>query len=157
VLSSATRTRSNRLAALTPNPIAPSSSRIYYPIELDAALSPSQKAPKMIEWYEAVNGLLAGARISRADVRADVAAARIELRAGMHALLDAAAAGALPVTIFSAGIGDVIVEVLRQRWARDAAAPLPPGLRVVSNHMVFDGHAPEAVCVGWTAPLIRKL
>jgi hypothetical protein len=104
-----------------------------------------------------VNGLLAGARISRADVRADVAAARIELRAGMHALLDAAAAGALPVTIFSAGIGDVIVEVLRQHWARDAAAPLPPGLRVVSNHMVFDGHAPEAVCVGWTAPLIRSL
>jgi cytosolic 5'-nucleotidase 3 len=38
----------------------------------------------------------------------------------------------VPVLIFSAGLADVIEEVLRQQ------AELPPNVHVVSNRMVFD-------------------
>lgn len=133
----------------------------YYAIETDPKRSKEEKTPFMIEWYHAVNGMLAASSISRADVAADVAAARLEIRAGMRSMLDAARHHGLHVTVFSAGIGDVIVEVLAQRWAGfpplavHDGARLPRSLRVVSNWMQWSSPARDATCTGWSEPLIH--
>ena len=140
----------------------------YYAIEIDPARSPEAKTPFMIEWYGAVNNMIAVSGITRRDIAHDVSVARIELREGMRALLDASRDVGLPVTIFSAGIGDVIMEVLTQYWAgREPLSPepLPRPLRVVSNWMqwgaprdtssytISDSEAHP--CTGWSLPLIH--
>lgn len=134
----------------------------YYAIETDPKRTKEEKTPFMIEWYHAVNGMLAASNISRSDVAADVAAARLEIRSGMRSLLDAARHHGLNVTVFSAGIGDVIVEVLAQRWAGLPALAihdgerLPRSLRVVSNWMQWSSPtARDAICTGWSEPLIH--
>lgn len=89
--------------------------------------------------------MLASCGLTRSLIAADVAAARLRVRRGMGRLLALARAG-VPVTIFSAGIGDVIAEALMQ-----LDGPPPPALRVVSNWMAFR----EGRCVGWREPLIH--
>lgn len=120
----------------------------FHPIEVDPLISREEKIPHMRAWYAAVNGLLATeGRISRTDLREDVRVANMGLREGIPELLRAAVARGFPVTILSAGIGDVIEEALRQLFG-----PLPPHIRVVSNRMVWHGD----VCVGFSEPVIHS-
>jgi HAD superfamily hydrolase (TIGR01544 family) len=130
----------------------------YYAIETNPLISKEAKTPFMIEWYDAVNEMLSSSGITRQDIASDVTSARLELRYGMRTLLNAARDVSLPVTIFSAGIGDVIMEVLMQRWAGHepmSLTPLPRSLRVVSNWMTWLNGNPEANCIGWSSPLIH--
>ena len=130
----------------------------YYAIETNPSMSKEAKTPFMIEWYGAVNGMLSASGITRKDIASDVQSAQLELRYGMTDLLNAARDVSLPVTIFSAGIGDVIMEVLTQRWAGHepmSLIPLPRALRVVSNWMTWLNKKPEAHCIGWSSPLIH--
>lgn len=120
----------------------------FHPLEIDPLLPREEKIPHMRAWYAAVNELLATeGRISRTDLREDVRAANMGLREGIPELLRAAVARGFPVTILSAGIGDVIEEALRQLFG-----PLPPHIRVVSNRMVWHGD----VCVGFSEPVIHS-
>lgn len=117
----------------------------YYPREIDSTLSHAERTAFMVEWYAAINAMIAGCGLTRAMLAGDVAAARFRIRRGMAELVRAAAAGAM-VTIFSAGIGDVIEEVLAQRWGS-----LPENIRVVSNWMRWESGA----CVDFSPPLIH--
>ena len=108
-------------------------SAIFYPIEVDPARSREEKIPFMQQWYREVNELIVRSGMTRRDLAEDVARANIGLRRGVCEALDWAARHDVPVTVFSAGIGDVIEEVLRQRYR---AVP-HPRLRVVSNAMVW--------------------
>ena len=119
----------------------------YLPIETDPSLPHEEKIPHMRDWYAAVNGLLAASGITREDLREDVRAANLGLREGIPQLLRASVARGFPVTILSAGIGDVIEEALAL-----LVGPLPPHIRVASNKMVWEG----GVCVGFTEPTIHS-
>ena len=118
----------------------------YLPIETSTTLSREEKIPHMAAWYASVNALLVAERITREDLEGDVRAANLGLRAGVAALLRASAAHGFPVTILSAGIGDVIAEVLRQR-----CGPLPANLRIASNAMLWEGGA----CAGFSQPTLH--
>jgi HAD superfamily hydrolase (TIGR01544 family) len=116
----------------------------YLPIELCPTRTAAEKVPHMIEWYTRINAILAGCGITRADLAADVAAAQFSLRGGVAQLLAASARHGFPVTVFSAGVADVIEETLRARCY--GGAPLPPTLRVISNRMQWSA---EGVCTGF--------
>lgn len=122
----------------------------YFPIEVDASLSTAERIPHMEQWYRAVNQLLVDAGLKRQDIVHDVARARLRLREGFPELLRFCSTHGVPCTILSAGIANVIEEVLRQHHG-----PLPPCVRIVSNKMLFDGHGPEARVIAWSEPVLH--
>jgi HAD superfamily hydrolase (TIGR01544 family) len=119
----------------------------YYPLETSEELTQEEKVPYMRQWYTKVNELLVKSGMTRGDLAEDVRRGNFELRPGVLGLFRACERHGFPVTIFSAGIGDVILEVMRQRYG-----PLPPNLRVVSNRMVWDE---EGVCVGFSPSILH--
>lgn len=122
----------------------------YLPIETCPATPTAAKVPHMIQWYTKINAILAACGITQHDLRQDVAAARFSVREGVAQLLAASARHGFPVTVFSAGVGDVIEEALRQRCY--AGAALPPTLRVISNRMLWSA---EGTCTGFHAKVLH--
>ncbi|KAG9343969.1 hypothetical protein JZ751_012444 [Albula glossodonta] len=74
----------------------------YYPIEIDSGRSVEEKLPLMVEWE------------------------------GYNVFFDQLQEHSIPLLIFSAGIGDVLEEVIRQ------AGVFYPNVKVFSNYMDFD-------------------
>jgi 5'-nucleotidase len=125
----------------------------YYSIETCAVRSTAEKIPHMVSWYARANELIGGLRLSRATVAEDVAAARLAIRGGFRELLAAASSHAMPVCILSAGIGDVIEEVLRQHVGLHE--PTAANIHVVSNRMVWEGSGAGAVCTAFHNDVIH--
>jgi cytosolic 5'-nucleotidase 3 len=71
----------------------------------------------------------------------------ISLRDGVAPLLAQLDARQVPVLLFSAGIADVIEEVLLQQ-----AGPISPHLHIVSNHILFGRHGDNDHIVGFSKP-----
>lgn len=111
----------------------------YYPIEVDPKRTQEEKLPLMVEWYRSINNLFVEVGFKRKQLSAAVAGANLQLRPGATDIMDFCAATGVPLVIFSAGVGDVIKEVLRQKWSGCAAAggKLPRNFRVFSNWMRF--------------------
>lgn len=71
----------------------------------------------------------------------------ISLRDGVAAMLAQLDANRVPVLLFSAGIADVIEEVLLQQ-----AGAISPHLHIVSNHLIFEKHGDNDHVVGFSKP-----
>uniref|UniRef100_A0A2R9AQT5 Uncharacterized protein n=1 Tax=Pan paniscus TaxID=9597 RepID=A0A2R9AQT5_PANPA len=91
----------------------------YYAIEVDPVLTVEEKYPYMVEWYTKSHGLLVQQALPKAKLKEIVAESDLQ----QHSI---------PVFIFSAGISDVLEEVIRQ------AGVYHPNVKVVSNFMDFD-------------------
>lgn len=104
----------------------------YYSIEVDPNLTVEQKYPFMVEWYTKSHGLLVEQGIPRDKLREIVAESDVMLKEGYQNFFDKLKQHKIPVFIFSAGIGDVLEEVIRQ------AGVYHPNVKVVSNFMDFD-------------------
>ena len=131
----------------------------YHPIEMDTTLTIAQRQPLMLEWYAKAHGLLVESELRRSSLRASCAAAvagvgpSAVMRRELGALLDKAADAGVPVLIFSAGVADVIEELLRA-WL--APRPLPPTLAVVGNraHWAPTAAGDDEVLAGFDGELI---
>ncbi|XP_035997729.1 7-methylguanosine phosphate-specific 5'-nucleotidase isoform X2 [Fundulus heteroclitus] len=104
----------------------------YYPIEIDARLSPEEKLPYMVEWWTKVHELLIEQRIRKDMLGVAVRASSAMLRDGYRVFFDCLAEHQVPLLIFSAGVGDVLEEVIRQNDV------FHPNVRIISNYMDFD-------------------
>jgi 5'-nucleotidase len=121
----------------------------YHPIEFSATLSKEEKLPIMQEWYRQSHALLLEEHISEETIRRAVAdaAASIRIRPGFAELRREAASRGIPLVVFSAGLGNVVKEVLRQCVEEGEQLP------VVSNWLRFapgGGHA-----CGFDEPLVH--
>eukprot|EP00850_Spirogloea_muscicola_P019408 SM000190S04844 [mRNA] locus=s190:18813:21477:+ [translate_table: standard] len=105
----------------------------YYPMEVDPAIPFAEKFQLMDEWWSACHAVLLEGGLTRAAIARSVAGGNIAFRDDCVALFEALAAWDVPLLIFSAGLADVIEEVVRQKLHRSF-----PNIRVVSNRMVFD-------------------
>jgi len=121
----------------------------YYHIETDKAMTVEDKTPFMIEWYERAHQLFIAAGVRREALHAACAKAQLHLRPEVPELLRVAEAAGIPVLVFSAGIADVIEEVLRLRLP---GGRIPDNVVVVSNRMRWDG---DGRLAGWSEPLIH--
>ncbi|CAL1600298.1 unnamed protein product [Knipowitschia caucasica] len=104
----------------------------YYPIEIDAQLSPEQKQPLMVEWWSKVHELLIEQKIRKNMLERVVRESGSRLREGYREFFDLLSELQVPLLIFSAGIGDVLEEVIRQNNV------FHPNVNVISNYMDFD-------------------
>lgn len=116
----------------------------YHPIEFSPTLTREQKLPIMQEWYKNSHALLLEENITQQVIREAVKEASVRIRPGFRELMQQAKEAGIPLVLFSAGLGNVVQEVLRQRL--EGGDELP----VVSNWLHFG--ADGKVC-GFAEPL----
>ena len=98
----------------------------YHPIELDSALTIAEKLPIMQEWYHKAHTLLAEQPITMALIADAVAESKVLIRPGLAEMLARAEARGVPFIAYSAGLGNVVAEVLRRSSAtRARGCPWP--------------------------------
>lgn len=105
---------------------------IYYPIEIDASRSIEEKLPLMVEWWTKVHELLIEQKIRKDLLAQAVRESSTMLRDGYKVFFDGLAEHQVPLLIFSAGVGDVLEEVIRQNHV------FHPNVHIISNYMDFD-------------------
>jgi len=104
----------------------------YYPIELDPTLSVEEKTPHMAEWYTKANLALGESQVKADWFPRMVDASNCELRDSTDVLLNTANKNSVPFIILSAGIGDLIREILSHHKL------MLENMRIVSNFLEFD-------------------
>lgn len=120
----------------------------YHAIEFDPSLSIEEKLPHMQKWYELAHLVFMEDKITKAAIAQACRESGDILRPGVREIFDLSRSLNIPLVVFSAGMGNVIVEVLQSLYG-----PLPPNLHVISNWMLFSEES-GAVC-GFTEPLIH--
>ncbi|CAI9540803.1 unnamed protein product [Staurois parvus] len=119
---------------------------IYYPLEIDPHRTIEEKYPLMVEWWSKAHTLLCEQRIEKQKLAQIVKEAQAKLRDGFENFFDTLHYNEIPLFIFSAGIGDVLEEIIRQ------AGVYHPNIKVVSNYMDFDD---QGVLTGFKGKLIH--
>ncbi|NXN43117.1 5NT3B nucleotidase, partial [Rhinoptilus africanus] len=118
----------------------------YYPIEIDPNRTLEEKRPLMVEWWTRAHELLSQQKIQRDDIAQIVRESDVMLRDGFNELFDQLHKHNIPLFIFSAGVGDILEEIIRQ------ANVFYSNVNVVSNYMDFDD---KGVLTHFKAPLIH--
>lgn len=103
----------------------------YYPIEIDSSQSTADKLPLMVEWWTKAHELLVQQEIKKDLLTIVVRESDAMLRDGYQLLFDHLYKHSIPLLIFSAGIGDILEEVIHQ------AGVFHPNVKVISNYMDF--------------------
>uniref|UniRef100_A0A1A7YIW3 5'-nucleotidase n=1 Tax=Iconisemion striatum TaxID=60296 RepID=A0A1A7YIW3_9TELE len=106
--------------------------KTYYPIEIDTSLSVEEKLPLMVEWWTKAHDLLVEQKIRKDQLAEAVRESEAMLREGYQLFFDHLHEHSIPLLIFSAGIGDILEEVIRQ------AGVFHSNVNVFSNYMDFD-------------------
>ncbi|KAK6933617.1 Pyrimidine 5'-nucleotidase, eukaryotic [Dillenia turbinata] len=105
----------------------------YHPLEFSTSIPIQEKTKLMKEWWGKTHALLIEGGLTYDAIKKSVADATIAFRDGVAELLEFLEEREVPVLIFSAGIADIIEEVLRQKLHRSFK-----NVKIVSNRMVFD-------------------
>ncbi|XP_043711228.1 cytosolic 5'-nucleotidase 3A-like isoform X2 [Telopea speciosissima] len=123
----------------------------YYPIKHSLTIPFEEKAKHMEGWQEKGHALLIEAGLTLDAIKRSVADAKIEFRDGVVELLKLLEERGVPVLILSAGLADVIEEVLRQKLPR-----FPKNVKIVSNQMVFSNDGCLVSFKGKTIHVLNK-
>lgn len=118
----------------------------YYPIEIDQSLTHEQKTPYMIKWWNEAHEAILAQKLKREDLRHMAEQAQLELRPGVEAVLEKCRDTEVPFLVFSAGIGNIIEEILKE------ANLFYDNMHIVSNMMVFNE---QEEIVAFKDPLIH--
>jgi 5'-nucleotidase len=125
----------------------------YYPMEVDPNLDMEEKTRSMIEWVDQAHVLLVQYGLARSTISKAVSEAvqtqRFGLRENLDEFLSLLAESKVPTLIFSAGIADVLEEVLRTQvaslsWDR---------LHVISNRCIY--HEDSEQVQSFVQPLLH--
>ncbi|KAG0614157.1 hypothetical protein M758_6G155200 [Ceratodon purpureus] len=123
----------------------------YYPLEISPDLPVDEKAKYMEEWWGKSHALLIEGGLNYESIISSVAKATISFRDGITQFFETLDEDGVPLLIFSAGLADIIEEVLRQKLHR-----VFPNIRVVSNRMEFDGNGDLTGFKGRTIHVLNK-
>jgi len=85
----------------------------YYPHEIDPNLPLEKKIPLMEAWWNGAHDLLIEYGATAEKIRLGVRGMKFKMREGASELLDTLKEMKVPAVIMSAGIGNVIVEILK--------------------------------------------
>jgi len=104
----------------------------YYPLEIDPSISPPEKRKLMEEWWGKSENALKGLSVSQNEIDKTAAALGPSLRDGTCDLFDDLNKAKVPVLVFSAGLGNSVVAVLKHFDV------LLPNVKVISNFLKYD-------------------
>lgn len=121
----------------------------YHPLEFSPIIPIEEKTKLMEEWWGKTHALLIEGGLTYNAIKESVANSTIAFRDGVTELFDFLEERDIPVLIFSAGLADIIEEVLRQKLHRSFR-----NVKIVSNRMVFDE---EGRLVSFKGKLIHVL
>ncbi|XP_053496204.1 7-methylguanosine phosphate-specific 5'-nucleotidase isoform X2 [Ictalurus furcatus] len=107
---------------------------LYYPVEINNSISVEEKIPHMEEWWTRAHDLLIKERIRKDQLVQAVRDSGAMLREGYKSFFDVLRWNSVPLLIFSAGVGDILEEVITEHGV------FHPNVRVFSNYMNFDQH-----------------
>ncbi|CAN1258357.1 Cytosolic 5'-nucleotidase 3A, partial [Linum perenne] len=105
----------------------------YHPLEFSPTIPIDEKTKLMEDWWGQSHNLLIEGGLTYDSIKKSVAASEIAFREGVADLFEYLEERDIPVLIFSAGLADIIEEVLRQKIHRSFK-----NVRIVSNRMEFD-------------------
>ncbi|KAJ4720535.1 5'-nucleotidase [Melia azedarach] len=105
----------------------------YHPLEFSPSIPIEEKTKLMEEWWGKTHALLIEGGLTYNAIRMSVANAFIAFREGVVELFEFLEEKDVPVVIFSAGLADIIEEVLRQKIHKSFK-----NVKIVSNQMVFN-------------------
>ncbi|XP_010505516.1 PREDICTED: 7-methylguanosine phosphate-specific 5'-nucleotidase A-like [Camelina sativa] len=105
----------------------------YHPLEISPLIPVDEKTKLMEEWWSKTHELLIEGGLTYEAIKKSVADSSIAFRQGVTELFEFLEKKEIPVLIFSAGLADVIEEVLRQNLHRTFK-----NVKIVSNRMVFN-------------------
>jgi len=118
----------------------------YYPIETDPNMTIKEKIPLMTEWWEGNHSIMVKSGISLDDIKKAVLSSNAMMRDGHREFFKDLNDKNVPLLIFSAGLGDVLKEIIVQR------SSYYPNMEVVANFMKFDN---QGVISGFEGNLIH--
>nr|XP_045585014.1 cytosolic 5'-nucleotidase 3-like isoform X2 [Procambarus clarkii] len=118
----------------------------YYPIEIDPKMSEEEKIPHMIEWYEQIHKLIVKCQVSQESLEGMVSSSNARLRDGTEELLSKLHTANVPVLVFSAGMGDILEQVLKHFDV------YTDNVKVVSNFFQYND---EGVMIGFKGDLVH--
>lgn len=117
--------------------------RHYYPLEVDPTLDEDQRVFYMIEWVTKAVELLREHKLTSHIIEQSVKDAldtdRFELRPKLLDFLTFSNERGVPVLIFSAGIADVLEDLIKYFLPIEAY----PDLYIISNRCIFDEETKE--------------
>ncbi|KAL5709033.1 5'-nucleotidase [Ranunculus cassubicifolius] len=123
----------------------------YHPLEFSPSISIQEKTKLMEEWWEKTHTLLIEGGLTYSAIKDSVSSANIAFREGVVELFEYLEERDVPILIFSAGLADIIEEVLRQKLHRSFK-----NIRIVSNRMVFDDDGHLVSFKGKTIHVLNK-
>ena len=123
----------------------------YYPIEISATLTREEKLPLMQEWYKQAHTLLLAEPFTPQLLASAARSSKAALRDGCDELFGLARANHAPLVVCSAGLGNVVQELLKHLLPPAEAAHIDE-LPVVSNWLKFDA---KGVVCGFSEPLLH--
>ncbi|XP_065834287.1 7-methylguanosine phosphate-specific 5'-nucleotidase A-like [Oscarella lobularis] len=118
----------------------------YYPIETSPSIPREEKIHHMEQWWGSAHDAFVNCRLHRDVIPQIVAETKLNLRDGCTHLFELLHRHNVPLLVFSAGLGDIIREILRQR------SVFYPNMHIVSNFMEFDD---QGVISGFKGNLIH--
>ncbi|KAH7536885.1 hypothetical protein FEM48_Zijuj03G0033500 [Ziziphus jujuba var. spinosa] len=121
----------------------------YHPLEFSPTIPIEEKTKLMEEWWGKTHGLLIEGGLTYEAIEHSVATSTIAFREGVVELFEFLEKRDIPILIFSAGLADIIEEVLRQKLHRSFK-----NVKIVSNRMVFDE---KGVLVSFKGKTIHSL
>ncbi len=104
----------------------------YHPYEIDEALSTTEKNKWMNKWWSEHFELMKECGMNKAVIHDIVLQRKIQFREGALDFLNLLAKHRIPVLIFSAGLGDIIKELL------ESEGKLTSNVHLLSNFYLFD-------------------
>ncbi|XP_058838785.1 7-methylguanosine phosphate-specific 5'-nucleotidase [Topomyia yanbarensis] len=103
----------------------------YRPIEIDPHMPLDEKIVYMIEWWTKTGELLKGFPLPQEEIAEVAKRFKEGLRDGTHQMFSDLSNLRVPCLVFSAGLGDSVVSVLRQ------ANVMYPNVKVISNFLQY--------------------
>ncbi|XP_063923894.1 7-methylguanosine phosphate-specific 5'-nucleotidase [Zophobas morio] len=120
----------------------------YHPMEYDPTIPENEKRELMQEWWSQSEKALHGLMVSAKEIDEAVANLATSLRDGTKELFQTLSEHDVPVLIFSAGLGNTVVSVLKHYDV------YLPNVKVISNFLKYDD---SGIITGFKGPLIHVL
>lgn len=107
----------------------------------------AEKTPHMVQWWREAHDAIIQECITEGDLTKMVHENPIEFRAGLKQTLSLCDSLSIPFLVFSAGLADLIEEIIRQQKL------YLPSMHVISNRMIFDEESGRVVA--FSEPIVH--